>query len=169
MRFVFCPLCGKKLGGSEAENTRPACSCGFVHYRNPAPAAAVCLVDQGRCLWVRRAFPPREGQWSLPSGFLEWDEDIRECARRETREETGLDVELGELLGVYSGFDDPRTQAVLAVWLARRLAGEEKAGDDAGALAWFPVDSPPDDIALEVHRRAACDLMDQLGIKPRSD
>jgi len=158
--YKFCPVCGKTLrplrrGG----RPRPACDCGFVHYGNPAPAAAVVVLRGDRCLWVRRAHEPNKDRWSLPSGFLEWDEDIRDCARRETLEETGLEVEIGDCMDALSGFDDPRTQALLAVFFARIVGGRERAGDDAGETAWFPVREPPEDIAWRAHRDIAARLV----------
>ncbi len=163
MRFEhnFCPVCGKALQEMErGGRKRPACECGYVHYANPAPAAGTVVLKDGQCLWVRRAHEPRKGQWSLPSGFLEWDEDIRDCAVRETREETGLEVELGACLETMSGFDDPRTRAVLAVYFARVVGGVEKAGDDASETAWFPVTEPPEDIAWKAHRDIAARLVE---------
>ena len=115
-------------------------------------------------LWVRRAGEPRKGQWSLPSGFQEYDEEIAACARRELVEETGLDVELDSLLGVYSAFDDPRHNALLVVYTARYAGGEAVAGDDADALGWFPVDSPPEPLAWDSHRRALADLRRSRGL-----
>jgi len=158
MRFPynFCPVCGSRLGEVESGGAlRPGCKCGFVHYSNPAPAAAAVVLREGRMLWVRRAHDPFRGLWSLPSGFLEWDEDIRDCAVRETLEETGLEVELGDCLCTLSGFDDPRTQALLAVFWARVTGGEERAGDDACETRWFSVDAPPEGIAWEIHREVA--------------
>jgi 8-oxo-dGTP diphosphatase len=163
MRFEykFCPVCGKVLELSErGGKLRPTCDCGFVHYANPAPAAGVIALRDGQCLWVRRAHEPLKGLWSLPSGFLEWDEDIRECARRETLEETGLEVDICKCLDTVSGFDDPRTQSLLAVFYARVVGGVEQAGDDASEVAWFPIDAPPEDIAWQAHRDLAAHLIE---------
>lgn len=158
MRFEhnYCPVCGRPLHEvNSGGGLRPGCDCGFVFYANPAPAAGVVIIEGGRCLWVRRAKEPNQGQWSLPAGFLEWDEDIRDCARRETLEETGLEVEIGDILDVLSGFDDPRTQALLAVFWACVTGGFEQAGDDASETGWFPIDKPPEDIAWQTHREVA--------------
>jgi len=158
MRFEYnyCPVCGKKLKPVESgESIRPGCDCGFVFYANPAPSAAAIVIEGRRYLWVRRAKDPNKGLWSLPAGFLEWDEDIRDCARRETLEETGLEVEIGECMTAVSGFDDPRTQSLLAVFWARVTGGVERAGSDAAETGWFPVDAPPEDIAWKAHRDIA--------------
>lgn len=162
--YRFCPVCGQPLVLKPAGGRlRQACdACGWTHWHNPVPAAAVALLRGEDLLWVRRSAEPRRGQWSLPSGFQEWEEDIRDCARRELREETGLEARLGSLLGVYSVFDDPRNNALLAVYLAEPAGGAERAADDASELGWFPVDAPPEPIAWEPHRRALADLRRRL-------
>jgi 8-oxo-dGTP diphosphatase len=133
-----------------------------VDYANPVPAAGVFILEESSVLWVRRGEAPKRGGWSLPSGFQEWEEDICDCARREAREETGLEVELGPVLGAYSAFDDPRHNALLVVFLARAVGGREAPGDDADALAWHPLDQAPQPIAWESHRRALSDLRARL-------
>ena len=165
--FRFCPLCGGNLSERNSGGLpRMACDCGFVHWRNPAPATAVVLLHAGRCLWVRRANEPFRGAWSLPSGFLEWDEDVEAGALRETKEETGLDVELTGVLGVYSCFDDPRGHSLLVVYTGRLLGGSEGAGDDADALGWYPLHTQPDEIAWEAHARALADLRESPRVGP---
>ncbi len=155
----FCPSCGagmtpREIGG----RTRLGCDCGAVDWANPVPAAAVMLQRGDELLWVRRAGEPKCGAWSLPSGFQEWDEDIRDCARRELKEETGLAVGDLALHGVYSAFDDPRHNALLVVYRGDHAGGEPLAGDDADAAGWFPIDAPPSPIAWETHVRALAEL-----------
>lgn len=158
--WKHCPRCGAELRRIEvAGRRRGACDCGAVDWRNPVPAAAVMLLREGELLWVRRAGEPRRGEWSLPSGFQEWEEDIADCARRELAEETGLAAGPLTLLGVYSAFDDPRHNALLVVYRADYAGGEAVAGDDADRAAWFPLDAPPARIAWETHRRALRDLL----------
>lgn len=158
----YCPRCGGPLSGRElGGRPRPACACGFVHWANPVPAAAVALLRGEALLWVRRAHAPKQGLWSLPSGFQEWEEDIAACALRELAEETGLVAPLGPLVGVYSAYDDPRHNALLVVYRADYAGGEARAGDDADALGWFPLAEPPA-IAWSAHRRALAELRAQL-------
>ncbi len=160
----FCPRCGTPLASRElGGRPRGACACGFVDWKNPVPAAAVMLLrDPGpELLWVRRAHPPKQGLWSLPSGFQEWDEDIGACALRELAEETGLAAALGPLVGVYSAFDDPRHNALLVVYRADWAGGEARPGDDADAIGWYPLASPPA-LAWHAQRRALKDLRAQL-------
>ncbi|MEX1244920.1 MAG: NUDIX hydrolase [Thermoanaerobaculia bacterium] len=93
---------------------------------------------RGRVLLVRRAWPPFEGRWGLPGGFCEWKETTQECCARETLEETGLTVRVGELRGVYSKPNrDPRGHNVTVLYAARRIKGTARGGDDAAEARWF--------------------------------
>lgn len=112
---------------------------------------------------VRRAFEPRKGHWSLPAGFMEYDESPRECAEREIGEETGLDAQAGKVLGVYSGFDDPRQHAVLVVyWMEERDNRNPVPGDDAEEVEFFRRDALPENIAFRAHREALRDVFSIL-------
>lgn len=132
--------------------------CGHVAYRNPVPAAGVVVVEDGRVLMVRRKFEPRAGEWTLPAGFVEYDEHVEACAARETLEETGLVVEITRLFGAYMAMDDPRVQVVLLLYLARRTGGELQAGDDASEAGFYPLDSIPGKIAFKAHEQALADV-----------
>lgn len=156
----FCARCGGPMALRRVEDrARSVCDrCGYVAYRNPAPAAGVVLVESGQVLLVQRKFEPRQGLWTLPAGFVEYDEHVAECAVRETREETGLEVALEGLFGAYMAMDDPRVRVVLLLYRARRVGGELRAGDDAADARFFPLDAPPRDIAFRAHEQALADL-----------
>lgn len=159
--YRFCPRCGATLVLDSAEgHPRMSCPdrrCGFVFYQNPIPAAGAIIVQDDRILLVKRAHPPRVGWWCLPAGYMEWQESPRQCAVRELLEETALHVKLNELFDVYSGTDDPRSNAVLVLYLAEVVSGQPKAGDDALEVRFFGFDELPDQIAFEAHRQALAD------------
>ena len=93
---------------------------------------------RGRLLLVQRGRPPFEGRWGLPGGFCEWKETTEACCARETREETGLRVKVGELLGVYSKPSrDPRGHNVTVLYRCRPTSGKATGGDDAADARWF--------------------------------
>jgi 8-oxo-dGTP diphosphatase len=101
--------------------------------------AADCVVfdARGRVLLVRRKFPPFQGCYALPGGFVEIGETVEDAARRELAEETGVKVGRLQLLGVYSDPGrDPRGHTCSVVFLGRAPRAEVKAGDDAAAAEW---------------------------------
>ncbi len=157
--YVYCPLCGARLERIDEDgHARMRCpACGFVHYRNPAPAAGVILLENGRVLLVKRRFDPYRGKWSIPSGFIEYDEDVHDTAVREIREETGLAVELDGLHAVESCFDDPRGMTLLVLFRGHVVGGRLTAGDDAAEVGFFSLGALPE-IAFEAHRKVLGEL-----------
>ncbi len=156
----YCPRCGTGLVlRSSGERERPTCpACGFVLYFNPVVGAGVLVETDGRVVLVRRGVAPKAGYWSLPSGYVEADELAEAAAIREAEEETGLQVEIDDLLGVYSFGQEPQT-GVLILYAAHTVGGELTAGDDAQEVATFaPAEIPPDDqIAFHTHLQALRD------------
>jgi ADP-ribose pyrophosphatase YjhB (NUDIX family) len=155
-RFRFCPRCGHTLAlGEVGDRQRLICpSCGFVFYQNPVPAVAAIIPQGGKIVLVKRAEDPHRGAWCLPAGFLEMNESPQECAVREVKEETGLDIRVARLFGVDLGQDDPRAQVVLILFLAEALGGELRAGDDASDARLFGPQELPKRVAFATHRRA---------------
>lgn len=151
-----CLQCGGVLAARPLDGrTREACPrCGWVRYVNPVPAVAAVVRLEGGVLLVKRAVDPRAGWWCLPAGFEEVDESPEEACVRETREETGLEVRVRRLQGVYYGADDPRARVVLIVYEAEAVGGRLAAGDDATDARVFPLGALPPDIAFANHRRA---------------
>jgi 8-oxo-dGTP diphosphatase len=157
---AFCAQCGAPMTLREMDGRiRAVCDrCGHIAYRNPVPAAGVVVVEEGRVLMVRRKFEPRAGLWTLPAGFVEYDEHVETCAVREAREETNLDVEVTRLFGAYMAMDDPRVHVVLLIYLARRVAGEVQPGDDASEARFFPLDGELPPVAFKAHEQALADV-----------
>ncbi len=153
--FRHCPNCRADLVMVESGGRlRPTCSaCGFIQYMNPAPGAGVILRRDGKICLVQRKFAPKEGQWTLPTGFMEWDEDIETTAVREAKEETGLDIELRGLFAVHNGLLPPDTPVVVVFYDADVVGGELAAGDDAAAVGFFALDDLPGPIAFAAHRK----------------
>lgn len=107
----------------------------------PLVGVGVVAVKDGRVLLIRRAKPPRAGGWSLPGGRQRLGETVRETARRELREETGVEAEVTALLDVVDSItrDDEGAIAyhyTLVDFLAEWRGGAPRAGGDAAEALW---------------------------------
>ncbi len=152
----FCPHCGAELTSREAfGRTRRYCPrCERIIFQQHKIAAGMLLTDDaGRVLLVQRALNPHRGAWTLPAGFVEYDEAPSDAAVRETWEETGLDAEVGGLVDVVAGREHPRGADIVIVYHGRITGGELIAGDDAGAAGFFAPDALPP-IAFRATSRA---------------
>ncbi|MGA9352041.1 MAG: NUDIX hydrolase [Terriglobales bacterium] len=122
----------------------------------PFVGVGAVIVQDSRVLLIRRGQPPLLGEWSLPGGVLECGETLHDAAIREAREETGLVIEVGEMLGVYERIirseqeSDARSDAtrvryhyVLIDFLCRPVSGELKAASDAADAGWFSQEELP--------------------------
>jgi len=114
----------------------------------PLVGVGAIIIEGDRVLLVKRAHPPLQAQWSIPGGVLEVGELVREAAVREAREETGLAVEPGELLGVYDRIlRDPEKRVqyhyVLIDFLCRPVGGDLSAASDAAEARWFTREELP--------------------------
>lgn len=108
----------------------------------PLVGVGAIIVDRDRVVLVKRGHAPLQGEWSVPGGVLGVGETLRQAAVREVLEETGLCVEVGELLGVYDRIlrdSDERTRYhyVLIDFLCRRIDGEPQGAGDAAEARWF--------------------------------
>ena len=154
----FCPLCATRLKPADDHGTmRPTCpACGFIAYRNPAPAVGVLVERDDALLFVRRKYEPMAGGWSLPAGFMEYGEAPEVTARRETKEETGLDIELTALFGAYRAGMDTGVPVLLVLYRAKVVGGTLRAGDDASEVRWCTSEERPE-LVFRSHRRALRD------------
>ena len=169
---AYCPRCGAEMTtGDVGGRQRALCpTCGFILYHNPVPGVGV-LVEiasvadaeaglvagstpgsgQGIVL-VQRGEPPFKGRWALPAGYIEADESVEQAALRECQEETGLEVELLELFGVYSFPEGPIQSGIIIFFRARPVGGTLEAGDDAQEVHVFSPEDLPEDVAFRTHR-----------------
>ncbi|HIP62693.1 MAG TPA: NUDIX hydrolase [Archaeoglobus profundus] len=99
---------------------------------------------QGKIVLIRRRNEPFKGYYALPGGIVEYGETVEEAVLREVKEETGLDVKIHKLVGVYSDPNrDPRGHFVSICFITIPVGGELKAGSDAKDIALFSLDNIP--------------------------
>ena len=153
----FCPRCG-----NEADVAYPrsiSCPhCGYGAYYNPKPvAAAIPVTAQGEVVLLRRGFEPGKGLWTFPGGFVDLGETVEEAARREAREEIEAEVELKDLVGVYSRAEE----RVVLIVFAATITTTPRATPEAPEVQAFAHDEIPwDELAFWSTDRA---LRDALG------
>ena len=152
--YDYCPRCAtpftrRVLHGHE----RMVCpACNFIFWQNPAVGVAVIVLQEGRLVLARRARGAYRGAWCIPCGYVEYDEEVREAARREFREETGLLVEIGEVYAVHSNFHDPASHSVGIWFRGAVLEGGLQAADDVDQVAWVPLNDVPGNLAFPTDR-----------------
>jgi 8-oxo-dGTP diphosphatase len=120
-----------------------------VALSRPVVGVGAIVVDGMRVLLVRRAFEPLKGQWSLPGGKVELGETLEAATRREVREETGLEIEVGPIVEVLDRIDRAPGGAVLHHFVlvdftCRPLGGTVCCASDAAEARWVRIDELAD-------------------------
>ncbi len=132
-------------------------ACGYVAMWSPEPVAAAIPRDaEGRIWLLRRTYHEGAGRWTFPGGFVELGESVEDAARRETREEMEIDVELGELVGVYSRGTE---RTVLVVFAARALGVARETDEASEVRAFAPEELPWDELAFWSTEQALRDVL----------
>ncbi len=139
---LFCQRCANPLSHKLIDGkSRPYCpACGFILFLDPKVAVAVLAMQDDGLIMVKRGVEPHLGEWAFPSGFVDRGEIVETAARREMKEETGLDIALTALIGVYSQQDSP---VILIVYAARITGGSLTPGHDAQDARPFPLTALP--------------------------
>ena len=112
---------------------------------HPVVGVGAVVVRDGKALIIKRAHEPRKGEWSLPGGLLELGESLQDAARREIKEETSLDVEVGPMIETFDRVhrDDQgriRYHFVIVDFVCWPNGGEAVPGSDAEGVAWVTPD-----------------------------
>jgi ADP-ribose pyrophosphatase YjhB (NUDIX family) len=157
-----CTRCGAELRFgpvAREERDRLVCHvCGLIAYVNPRlVVTALPITAAGEVVLLRRGIEPGRGRWAQPGGFLEVDETVTEAAIRETLEETGLIVEPGEIVGLYTRLE---ASVVTIAFEARIVGGTAGPTPEATEIhAYAPEDIPWPTIAFTTTRWALFDWM----------
>ncbi len=138
----YCAACAAPLELRESGGAlRPVCrACGRVVYYDPKVAAVTIIARNGGILLVRRANQPGFGLWSVPGGYVDRGEVVEEAATREVREETGLEVEISRLVGIFSEAGRP---VILVAYAGVEVGGQLTSGPETLDVDFFPPDALP--------------------------
>lgn len=144
---TYCPQCTKKIEIRTIDN-RPRDYCPYcdeVFYDNPLPVVSAIVVnDKREVLLVLRDRKPNEGEWCLPSGFVEVNESIENAALRELREETGLQGKIIRLQAVQSYYSSFYGDLIWVTFEVEHNKGDLNPGDDARDARYFPIKEMPE-------------------------
>lgn len=136
-RVRFCERCSAALAPRPVEgHNRPVCpACGFVVYLDPKVAAGVIVTLDDEVVLLKRGIDPGMGKWVFPGGYVDRGEQVEAAAAREAMEEVGLEVEIEDLLGVYSY---PNVTAVLVVYTGVVMGGRLKGNFETLEVRTYP-------------------------------
>lgn len=154
-------MCGASLR-TDKNNNFACTQCMFVNYQNPRPTATALVLCNNKLLFTKRAREPLKDWWDLPGGFIDKGEDPEECAIRELKEETGLDIKIEKLLGIYTGTYpsefDPFDILSIA-YIATCFTDIVRAEDDVRESRWFSKDKIPRKIAFDSNQEIIKDFL----------
>ena len=142
--YNFCPRCSSRLEVrllKDGDPERLVCeSCGFVFYQGSKLVAGAIFELDGGIVLIQRDIEPGYGKWTFPGGFVERGERAEAAAEREVLEESGLKIEVREIVGLYTYEGEVPTIAVFAV---RVTGGEPMPLDETMDVRSFPRDGLP--------------------------
>ena len=161
MIYKYCSICGKNLKPRPDGNL--ACAkCDFVNYRNPRPTATALVLYKNKLLLTKRARAPYQGWWDLPGGFIDRGEDSSRAVVRELKEETGLNINVKKIFGIYPGtykFGNDPFHTLNIIYLATANTDSLGAFDDVSASRWFAKREMPKKIAFDSNQKVIKDFI----------
>lgn len=148
----FCSTCGETVSlitPKDDNRQRYVCdSCTTVHYTNPKNVVGAILYQGDKVLLCKRAIEPRYGKWTLPAGFMEDNETVKQGAARETYEEARAK---GHSLDLFGMFSLPHISQVYMMYLGELADDNYGAGPESLEVALFEQHEIPwDDLAFPV-------------------
>ena len=167
----YCFQCGTQLEIRVRDNReREICpACDWVYYAQLKVGAAVLIEQDNKLLLLKRNHEPWKGTWMVPAGYVEADENPKDAAIREVREETGLEVEIGDLHQVYYFDDDPRGNGMSFVYKAEKIIGEIKLNSESSDAKYFRWEEIPSELTLGGHDKMIWTWRDQMQLSELSN
>ena len=161
LAYKYCPYCKGKLSYNGNGNNYQCLSCKRKVFARSYPGVAVLPIKDGSVLIAKRARQPKKGTWDSIGGFMKEGESPSKAAFREAKEETGLEIKLGRLLGIYTDsytYEGIVYETLNLYYLAEIIGGQLRAKDDVSGLVWFPINKLPEDVGFKSFGRALRDL-----------
>ena len=144
LEYRFCPRCAGRLERrvlKEDDPSRLVCeACGFVFYQGPKLVVGAIFELDGGIVLIQRDIEPGYGKWTFPGGFVERGERAEAAAEREVLEETGVEIDVRKIVGLYTYEGEV---PAIAVFAARVTGGEPAPLDETMDVRSFPRDSLP--------------------------
>lgn len=168
--FKYCPYCATRLVEKSISHVlRPACpACGFISFLEPKLVTVVVVEHDGKILLGKRNINPGKDMWSFFSGYVNRGEKVEEAAIREVKEETNLDVQLEDLIGLYSQRESPH---VLVAYRATVIKDDvnslEADPEEVSELAFFTPEEIPE-LAFPFDQHILSDWSAKYGSKSNS-
>jgi 8-oxo-dGTP diphosphatase len=136
------------------------------YIKNPLLTVDTVITQNNSVVLIMRKNPPFKGSWALPGGFVEYGETVEMAAIRETKEETGLDIGLDGIVGVYSDPNrDPRGHIISICFLGHKIGGELVADTDAADIQCIGIDEISETELAFDHHKILADAFKLLNIK----
>ena len=159
--YDFCPRCGSRLETcllKDGDPERLVCAaCGFVFHLGPKLVAGAIFELDGEVVLIQRDIEPGYGKWTFPGGFVERGERAEVAAEREVLEESGLEIEVVEIIGLYTYEGEV---PAIAVFAARVLGGQPTPLDETMDVKGFPRDGLPwSEMAFPSTKQALTDYL----------
>lgn len=149
MQLEFCSHCGARLTLTAPFAPQHCAHCTTWHFQNSKPCAGALVLENKKVLLAQRGVAPFKGFWDIPGGFLEAGEHPEHGAIRELLEETGLEIRLNGLLGMYMDtYGDEKFFTLNIYYVAEVVRGTPRATDDVAKLEWFALDAVPKEFAF---------------------
>lgn len=155
--YKYCTQCKAELN---LVGTYPFCPvCNITYYKNSKPCVGILPVKDGKVLLSIRGIEPYKGKYDIIGGFLEDGEDPIDGIKREFKEETGLDVDVKNLLGIYVDvYGEGGDHTLNMHYIGEITGGEMKAQEDVESLHWIAIKDLPLNEGFENMRKAFIDL-----------
>jgi len=159
----YCPVCASPLVEKYIfDALRFTCSeCGFIYFLNPKLVTVVVIYYEGKILLGRRNINPGKGKWSFFSGYVNRGESVEDAAIREVKEETNLNIQLENLIGVYSANENPNVLIAYQASIANNeLSGLIAQAEEVSELALFTPEELPE-LAFPFDKQILADWRNQ--------